>query len=407
MVSDADMLESRYHYYFIHNVFGDFFEDTLEYFSSYLYPRFQYTVVGTYHKAVEYITKQEELGREHDVPLLPALILNPSGEFGLADANTGARQPWRFPNQSPLMIQRLFEPIYQDQHIVMHAGFSRIKGEFELIMIPHSFYEYCDLRLYLTQIFGGIEKYIYPRWFNSFIIIPEEVLNYQYINEYTGKEYSVDWDSSQAVDQLVKTTNRTERVFPCRIKPIYKLMGMSDASEKYGSTDNIADWKLSATIEYELEIPSFILLESDYLIENIDFNFAHGSSYSTNDDFNPPANQVIGGSNFDSGLPEDTDGEPDPDEEATLNPNTDLVLKTKYFHVLTQEEADSTSHVIITLPEEIADQKLLIIQGKNGKLEYGRHYVIIQNGTELKLKKQNLELLEEGDMLELYVYKEM
>jgi hypothetical protein len=51
-------------YFFIHNVYANFFKDALDYFSLHLYPRFEYKVVGTYDKAVEYITKQCELNLE-------------------------------------------------------------------------------------------------------------------------------------------------------------------------------------------------------------------------------------------------------------------------------------------------------------------------------------------------------
>jgi ketosteroid isomerase-like protein len=77
------MTQIRERYHFIHNVFANFFKDTLNFFSECLYPRFEYTVVGTYDKAVEYIVKQCELGREADRPTLPALILNPTGDFCL------------------------------------------------------------------------------------------------------------------------------------------------------------------------------------------------------------------------------------------------------------------------------------------------------------------------------------
>ena len=107
-------LPTREMYFFIHNVYANFFKDSLDYFSLHLYPRFEHRVVGTYDKAVEYIQKvcQYE-GREIDRPQLPALILNPSGDFELADTIAGGRQLWRFPNLAPGMIKRIFDPVYQ------------------------------------------------------------------------------------------------------------------------------------------------------------------------------------------------------------------------------------------------------------------------------------------------------
>ena len=91
VTNNVNEIQTRWRYHFIHNVYAHFFNDMLEYFSTYLYPRFEYTVVGTYDKAVEYLEKCQQYARETDKPLLPALILNPSGEFDNADANSGGR----------------------------------------------------------------------------------------------------------------------------------------------------------------------------------------------------------------------------------------------------------------------------------------------------------------------------
>ena len=72
-------LPQREMYFFIHNIYANFFKDSLDYFSLHLYPRFEHRVVATYDKAVEYITKTCQYDREMDRPTLPALILNPSG----------------------------------------------------------------------------------------------------------------------------------------------------------------------------------------------------------------------------------------------------------------------------------------------------------------------------------------
>ena len=150
---DSDMSADRFHYYYIHGVFGNFFHDTMDYFTEYLYPRFEYKVVGTYSKAVEYLNKRTELGRENDLPNIPAFILNPTGEMNIADANTGAKQLFRFPNLAPGLLKRLYDPVYQDEHLLITPGFSRFKGDMELIMLFNSFYEYCDVKVFLLQIF--------------------------------------------------------------------------------------------------------------------------------------------------------------------------------------------------------------------------------------------------------------
>lgn len=427
------MTQIRDQYQFIHNVFANFFKDSLDFFSTCLYPRFQYRVIGTYDKGVEYINKQCEYGRETDMPMYPALILNPSGEFMPADANAGGRQYWRYPNLAPTMVKRLFDPIYKDQHIQVHAGFLRIKGEMELIMLLNSFYEYCDLRMLFLNIFGGLDRIIYPNFFSSFIILPEDFVNFTYDNEYTGANYQIDWSTANASDKLVKTIATEELVLPLNIKPQYALTSLSDGSNRYGGTDGVAEWKLSATVNYELEIPNYLILESDFLAEEINLEVRYGSAYSANNDFQPPDTRMLydyswnWGLNYDTNTP-DKLGYMDPmDTSCVVTYIGDFVYQHRYFHEVTAEEAatcDTTNNIYITLPEQILDPKILIVNSKDGELNYGDHYYIIDDGWTLVIRTGDEQsyvwnqcppvtetkpwiCLEEGWILELYVYKKL
>ena len=58
--------DQRDWYFFVHNVYANFFKDSLDYFAGHLWPRFEHRVVATYDKAVEYLTKKDQYGREVD-----------------------------------------------------------------------------------------------------------------------------------------------------------------------------------------------------------------------------------------------------------------------------------------------------------------------------------------------------
>jgi hypothetical protein len=426
------MSQIRESYQFIHNVFANFFKDTLDFFSTCIYPRFQYRVIGTYDKAVEYINKQCEYGRETDRPMLPALILNPSGEFLPADANAGGRQYWRYPNLSPTFSKRLFNPIYRDDRIVVYPGFIRIKGEVELVMLLNSFYEYCDLRMLFINTFGGLDRIIYPRFFSSFVILPESFINYTYRNQYSGQNYQIDWTSANASEELVKTIATDELILPLNVKPQYALTSLSDGSNRYGGTDGIAEWKLSATINYEIEIPNYLVLESDYLAEKVDLEIRYGSAFSLYNDYQPPDNRMLYDYSWSWGLTPETDN---PDK-AWLNSSDatcvatftgDYILNTRYLHEVTASEAatcDTTNNITITLPEQITDEKALIVNSKDGALNYGDHYYLDDNGWTLVIRTGDTQrstwescppvttevpwiCLEEGWFLEIYVYKKL
>ena len=403
-MADVDRIGTRYHYEFIHNVLANFFADALDYFTEYLHPRFSYRVVGVYDKAVEYLSKVDQYSRETDKPLLPALILNPSGEINFADAVAGGRFLWRGVNLAPGFIKRLFDPIYQDSNIRVDVGFLRLKGEIELIMLLNSFYEYCDLRMFLLQIFGGTERIIYPRRFSSFIILPEALVNYSYSNEHTGESYFLDWESAGATEKLVKTTNRDELTIPCVIKPTFKLTGLSDGSTKYGGSDKLADWRLTASIEYEVEMPAYLILESNYLAENIQLEIKYSSCFSEYTDYQPPVNRELTDFAWSFGLDSTSHSEITTPSEATKTVVGSFVFKTRYFHVVSAADSTSETYFDITIPEQITNNRLIIVNSVSGKLDYGDHFTIVNDGRTLRIKVDRVTLTA-GMVIEMYIYE--
>ena len=407
-VNNANEIQTKWRYHFIHNVYASFFNDMLEYFSTYLYPRFEYTVVGTYDKAVEYLEKCQQYERETDKPLLPALILNPSGEFDNADATSGGKQLWRFPNLAYGLNKRLFNPVYQDENLLATVSFMRIKGEIDLLMLLNSFYEYCDIRMLFLNIFGGKDRIIYPRFFSSFIILPDELLNYEYYNEYTGERYKIDWFSAGARAELVRSTARNEVVIPVRIKPQIALVNLGDGSSRYGGADRIADWRLSATINYEVEIPNYFVLHSDYLALGMDVEIRYGSAFSVYNDYQPPVNRELYNVEWNLGLDETSNNTITVDYcDSTSNVSFtgDYLFKTRYFHEVTQLEIDSTNNLTISLPEQVTDERMLVVNSKDGSLSYGDHYKIENNGWTLIVRTTDTVNLKAGWLLELYYYE--
>lgn len=331
------------------------------------------------------------------------------------------------------MIKRLFDPIYKDQHVQVHAGFLRIKGEMELIMLCNSFYEYCDLRMLFINTFGGMDRIIYPTFFSSFIILPQSFLDYRYKNEYTGDDYKINWETANASLKLVKTIATEELVLPLNIGPQFSLTSLSDGSTRYGGPDDIAEWKLNAIINYEVEIPNYLIIESDYLVEGIDIEIGYGSAFSVYNDYQPPVDRILYNFSWDWGLNYDTNT---PDKLGYMNPNDttsittyvgDFIYKNRYFHTVTEEEAllsDTTNNLEISLPEQILDPKILIVNSKEGQLKFGDHYYLKDDGWTLVIRTGDTSdyvwntcppvtetthwvYLQKGWILELFIYEKL
>ena len=304
------------------------------------------------------------------------------------------------------MAQRIYDPIYQDANTIVSPGFSRIRGELELIMLFASFYEYTDVRLYFIQQFRGLNTIFYPSWFNSYIILPEELINYRYSNQYTGLNYQIDWLNNGAQNLLIKTTNKNELVYPCTIRPQMKMTSMSDGSERYGGTDNLASWRLNATIEYEVELPTYLILQSDYLVENLKLNLTVGSMFSNYDpNNNIPEAQLIQKRHWDLGLDETSHSIVMLDDATSvINYEKDFIFKDKYVHTIDASQTDSTSDILINLPIVVNDENELIVRDKYGIMDFNVYYEIIQNGSILKIFSEHVKY-DLGDIIELFYYQ--
>jgi hypothetical protein len=390
-----------YNYYYIHNAFADFFDQTLDFLRDSFGPRF-HTLMGTYDKAVEFIRDKElNEGEETQMEKLPLIALNPTGEFRLS--NWGGYQPWRLPNVSAGLSSKIYPPIYQDENVFVTLSSSRITGEIEVIFFASSFYEFCDIRMMLLHAFNGIGRKVYPFILSTFVILPEELYFYGYSNEYTNESYTLDWANQGSTTRLIKSTAQEKYIYQTSATPMFSLTSLGDASRRYGGTDDVAEWKVLATFEYDVELPSYLYLETDYLLKKIDLNIMPDcaySYYSTN--FVP-----------DTILRTTTEWEPTveneddyhivvTDRQVTTLPS--LELKIRYYHVITTEEEASEDDVQIVVPEEITDIELLKVYTLGGNLFYGDEYNLENNTIIIKRDKVTLSA---DQIIELYIYKEV
>ena len=398
------MATSRY--FFIHNVLANFYKDFLDYLcTNEFYERFNSKYVGTYDKAVQYMHDKNEHGREHDKPNLPAIILNPTGDINLADGQSTGKQFHRFSQYTHNLNLRLYDPLYQDEDVMITPGYGRIKGEIEVSMLLNSFYEYCDVRLLFLQHFRGDNTYKDLGGFISNILIPEEIYEMEYTNDVTGETHTLDWSEYNTSVELIKTTNQTEYIYPCFIKPQIKMTGLTDGSTRFGGSDNLADWRLTANFEFEMDIPWYMIITSDYLVENIETtinSLAYNYSVYAND---IPTNRDIIQSSYNWDFDSTTSMNTQLDEMETTLTEDNLLLNTRYAHIITSSEAESEDNWSITIPEAITDNKLLYLNSKAGKMSYGDHYILENDGNKLTIISDNVSFIED-DVLEIYVYIE-
>lgn len=242
--------------FFIHNVFSSFFAGVLEWFGEDFYPRFQWKVVGTYSKSVQYFNEKRKLGTDPNEKLLPAISLDPMLDF--SPEERGGRFLWQFSRYAPGIGMQFFKGIdLKEQDVLITPVFSRYQGTFELTFWLSSVYELLDFRVSLLQFMGGYNRWVRPKYFWTYMILPEEIENFE---TDPSTHTKLDWSNTTADLVSVSTINKTRLAVPFALDPIWRLESFGDSSTKYGG-DSIAEYKLSATLGYELNIPTYVVLD--------------------------------------------------------------------------------------------------------------------------------------------------
>lgn len=255
MSNDTIIRRQTTNQFFVHNVFGNFFRGVLDWFGDDFYPRFNYKIIGTYDKAVEFFNKKKQLGHEVDTNLLPSITLDPNLDF--SPEERAGRFLWQYATLAPGLGFRVNNYIdLKEQDITITPVFTRYQGTFELIFWMSSVYELLDFRTMLLQFCGGFGRWIRPKYFWSYIILPDEIEQFK-----NDKNIPIDWGNTDCTIILIDTIKKYKRAVPLALDAIWKLDSLNDNSTKYGG-DNIAEYKLSATFTYECNIPTYMVVNT-------------------------------------------------------------------------------------------------------------------------------------------------
>jgi len=388
---------TSYHHYFINNVIGTYIDGLARFFKNDLFDRTTEIVVGTYEKAVQHYTQRiKDLGEEHH-PKYPFATLDPSLEF--EPEERAGRFLYQYPQFEPGFAMKEFEPkIYEDDNVIVAPVLNRYKGRIELIIWCSSVYEYMDLRLLTYQFFGGLERVITPTNIEGHFILPEEVIFYNYENDYTGNNYTLDWSNTTVDTLLIRNINQNKYVFPFAVQPQIKLVGVSDGSEKYGA-DDLAEWRLSLEIEWETVLPTHLIFQTTHLPENyhvkvfeIDVGFTYIEAAASSEEWAPKEIML---SIYDTSS-----------EEIT---RVDAHYDNAFNYFLTSDDITAINNnedVSIDLGAvDIQLSYLLNVYGKYGRLEESYHWEL-ENEHTIKLRGIGITNMDEGDIITIVKFLE-
>jgi len=391
----AEVLHDGYHHYFINGVMGSFFRGMADFFRTEFFPRTTEIVIATYEKAVIHFHKRiENLGEQHH-PKYPFVTFDPNMDFE-PDAQLG-----RFLHGYPQFERTLardinINRIYRDDNLSIAPALNRYKGHFEMTLWCSSVYELIDYRILTYQFFGGIDRYLRPRNIEGYFILPDELVTYSYDNPYTGENYQIDWENKTTAEtKLIKNINQERLVWPFSVRPIIKLTGVSDGSEKYGG-DDLSEYRLSVEMEWECTLPTHIIVDIQKLparCKEFNFEITSGFHYVAGTEDLAPDQTMIS-------IIDSTSGDID---------RIDAEYDNAYTYILTKDDAEGlyeNDDVVIDIGDFIYYPELIRVYSRYGMLKMSYNWELEDNHN-IVLIGQMIEGLIEGDIITIVKYKQI
>lgn len=385
------------HYVFINNVIGRLVESYASFFKNQLFDRSTEVVIGTYEKAVQlFNNRRTEAGSagEKFHPKFPFITFDPGLDF--EPEERAGKFFYQYPHHMARYASQEFKPaIYEDDNLIIGPVLNRYKGRLEMILWCSSVYEQIDYRMMLYQFFGGIGRQITPRTIEGYIILPDNFVYYTYTNKFKGITYELDWSGTSVGVTLVKNINRDKYVFPFKVTPWLTLTDVSDGSEKYGA-DDISDWRLTASMEWECSIPTHLVMHAYQIPEQIyksTFEMDSGFHWvDATDDPSAPQTRTVSITD-DEGIPR----------------THDIKYHSAYNYILTESDKttlEAENNITITLPVAIDIPDYLLVYSKYGRLYERYHWKRNEtNVTDIEIIGYGVSGFEKDDILTFVVYE--
>ena len=385
-----------YHHQFINNVFGSFFRGLGDWFRNELFNRTTEIVISTFEKAVQYQKKQIEYGGETHSISYPFLSLDPM--IDMEPDQIGGIFLHGYQRFSSGQAADMYDPIlYDDNNIRISPVLNRYRGNIEIIVWCSSIYELIDNRIKTFQYFGGLNRPMDIYGIEGYITLPDELISYSYNNPYIKEDYKLDWNNCKGVDvSLIKNINQNKYIFPYSMKPQIKLTSVSDASEKYGGGDDLSEYKMSIEIEWEIPLPTHLVLEANKEPNHFRETFCELQVGAYHKMVGPLGhNHKIAGEK----LMMFKDG--------TNSVSVDLVFGEQYNYIITQEDETTIQNNIninINVPVTLNLRSHVQVLGPFGELREGYHYRLEDNN--IILLGEFIEGVWKEDVFTIVIYIE-
>lgn len=404
------------HHYYVNNCISSMMRGIADFFQNEIFQNSNEIIISTYEKGVQHYLQRLKDNTERFNLKTPFIVFDPGVDFE-PDPQFG-RFLYKFPSFYNGHIKFGEVPIYKDENIILSIMTNWFKGTFDVYVWCGSVRELMDMKMLSLNVFGGHGRYISPNDIKGYVVLPDEILAYNYLNEYTGESYSIDWTSQNIEIKTIKNIGMNKYVYVFDLKPWIRFVDSPEASsDKYGGGDEVSSYRLDIRCEWECNIPTYFVLkwkeepESYYKRDSIfkderarivldtEVSYEYFSAdYWSKDGYTLfPEYKTL------ASIGESVD------DTSMKRKEEELVLKDVLLYTITDLDmnvftSNNKVDIIIYLDRDIDDFYKLDVRCKYGKLVLSKHWLPVTKNS-IKLITLNCPFLKEGLNIWIGIYE--
>lgn len=256
---------------YVHQAFGPFINAIRDYFNTWVYEDFHFTLVGTMDKAIQIIHQSNS---DPDMllqgPHYPMIVFTPTLTEQVKELDLPHKYTTYHPYQSK-WFQRPF--VFQDGSALDIVS-RRMMGTIEFKVFAESLMEIHDIQMAILDAFRGTNKWMPIQHIKQLLVLEDDV------RLFTDEGIVfLDWSETNMSDQLIRSINANKYYMPVGTTPWVNLQNLSDTSSFYGGT-GMPEYALAGSLDFEIELPVIYNLYTDLDITSIEVGI--GVSFPAN-----------------------------------------------------------------------------------------------------------------------------
>ena len=303
-----------------HIALGSFARAFRDYIYYQVYKGFQGIIFGSYNRAIQSYLQRMKIDNTGDNLIDIGLPLF-NYTFQIDNPDEKLDLPWRNTTYFPGVAKVLYPSFYIDDDFELKVIYRRLKGTINMNIYCSSEAEQLDIQMLMYDGFRGLNTYSSAQ-IRAMTVLPDSLL---FIDN-KGRRITKALTSNKITKAFIPSINSTQYYIYNNITAILNLNSLSSSNNYYGGT-GLPDYTLTGSVNFELDIPSYIMCLARTKYVGIEINLY--SEYKYQDDKVIKAMEYITGKHIDCDIDKD--------------PNSNII---------SFENGQIIDSIIYTIPEE-------------------------------------------------------